>query len=863
MRLAAVILFISSVLLRAASPQIVGSETAVTNRESLVSAIPNLRPGDGDFVTYNPPIFSWFYSPNYTNKTDIREWNFQFQISTNNSFTNPQVNVRTPWSMYNTFGPITNSNGSAWTNTCYWRVGYVDATNLTSTNWSSTYTFTILPGATNWDRSMLSTGSVASLTHPYIYFGSNQSTMFTFIKTNNSSWWLSVSNSAIGAQSLDWWVQATNWGPNANQDNIQKCGYVGNAAIAYGISRDGVFTNGVVRAFTNMATWFTNCGYWAFDHASYTDHSPITALTYGYDWLYPIMNANERAIGLAAVRSVSWFYNRGNSWRFLGTENGGIPNGADTTNGPFYVTYFSQAQMGSSHATVSHTVSSFVALAGINDDPENRMFYDMCINFYLGRTHNYGTWGAMNRSRSYAYEEVNLRLFWDVMVAICATFPSAKFERIPFMQNFPDFWSRMTPPGYNHLQEQWGDVRLNSGTYKPYAVMERIAYPARDGNALLHAQYQKAIDSQTPTAPVWEPFYFGILQPTTNNLLSRAYFEDGWVFGSSSPINTPDNFTNGVGFIFQARPRGSDLSHSFRSDLSFEIWAYGANITSGGGQDKDNGNMTYWSHDGSAHNTLLVSGQPMFQAYDGPRRPYYCQILNYTNDTVNNFAYVCADGTYGWPHESFDTGGWLTGNYPSSNPSVTIIPQNQVQRVRRHFVNPRRKYFVIYDELQSTTNTTFSWLYHIGDYGLSINTNVGTFRYPVNSWIGTSVTTLVAHCWGTNSLTWYNTSNNAPDNVLRPNLLQADNTTPTTNWNFLSVIYPVKPGNALPTITRITDNTVAITNGSESDVISFGETNALSTMVFNTLVAGTNDSIVPLASSRATRIVAGAIRGLP
>jgi hypothetical protein len=53
------------------------------------------------------------------------------------------------------------------------------------------------------------------------------------------------------------------------------------------------------------------------------------------------------------------------------------------------------------------------------------------------------------------------------------------------------------------------------------------------------------------------------------------------------------------------------------------------------------------------------------------------------------------------------------------------------------------------------------------------------------------------------------------------NVIWANNNTPTNNWHFMTVIYPVKWGDAPPIITRIDDYTVKVQKGGTTDTINF------------------------------------------
>ena len=83
----------------------------------------NIRPGDGEVVSLNPPRFSWFYSPRAEERLKSGrslkgDYIFTFQISNTPDFANPLVNVITPYNFYNTLPVLRGSK--RW----FWRVGY-------------------------------------------------------------------------------------------------------------------------------------------------------------------------------------------------------------------------------------------------------------------------------------------------------------------------------------------------------------------------------------------------------------------------------------------------------------------------------------------------------------------------------------------------------------------------------------------------------------------------------------------------------------------------------------------------------------------------------------------------------------------
>jgi hypothetical protein len=313
------------------------------------------------------------------------------------------------------------------------------------------------------------------------------------------------------------------------------------------------------------------------------------------------------------------------------------------------------------------------------------------------------------------------------------------------------------------------------------------------------------------------------------------------MISSTYGANTTNCFNNGVGLVFQARPQGSDEGHSYFSDLSFEIWAYGANVTDAGA------GMNQFGRAGWDHYSLLVNGIGQCQPLGAPVVPYYSKFIGF--EDTSNYTYVAADATAAYPHSNFAPGGWLIP--PQFAAVETGAPLAFVQKVQRHILFMRRKYFVMYDDLQSLEPATFTWLYPVYPNTLVLSTNSTniSFSYTCTNLTGGTVTVEVAHIAmpqylglldenGTNVACnpvtgenyWLTGGNWYP----RAHTLWVSNTMPATNFHFMTVIYPVPPGAALPQITRVDDYSVAVTNGAEGDVISFDPGTTLpATMIIN------------------------------
>ncbi|MEP6664323.1 MAG: hypothetical protein ABJC04_11740, partial [Verrucomicrobiota bacterium] len=163
-------------------------------------------------------------------------------------------------------------------------------------------------------------------------------------------------------------------------------------------------------------------------------------------------------------------------------------------------------------------------------------------------------------------------------------------------------------------------------------------------------------------------------------------------------------------------------------------------------------------------------------------------------------------------------------------------PMRDLTKVQRHILFPRKKYFVIYDEFASASDSIYSQLYHVLEDTLTIDTNGMKFNYVSTNQLGKgqSVTTYVAQVTAPSGLNMVHLSGNdvaknlflpgyfgSSDNHPRAHAIWTNTKLKAKTGHFLTVIYPVKPGNDVPEIIRKDDYTVEVNNGSEHDIISF------------------------------------------
>ena len=784
----------------------------------------NVRPGHGEVVELNPPIFSWFYVSNIVTASPDSGtyWEFQFQVSTNTAFTNNIVNKRTPSNLYNTLAPFTNSDGSAFTRPLYWRVGYVTPGGPTNL-WSSTNRFDISANALIWDRSMLADESylAAKFVHPHIFITSaNRSAVFQFARTNDPTAWATMMANHTAGTNTAWWTSNAAW-PATDALMVFRAFSLGPTITFWALSQEPTVTNHLAANYNRMVDWFIGAHYEFTDYGSGSSGEMLFSLVLGYDWLYPILSVQQRSNALFAIQRTARFYNRNSFWSTEAVTGHWEYDNTGAYSRPRLMPWYNSARRGTSHQWRDTSIVAVLGLAAYGEGGDAREFYDLWINYMIGRTHFAGGFAAINMGRGYA--SVGMKdggLIWNTL-AYMSVFPEAQLNRIPTMTGFADWFSRMTPPAWTGVHGAWGDggdgVVANFTAYWNHYDFRALALLTRDGNAWLAHQNQTAfgVSSVVPgffavpsTYAVWPP-----PAPTTNST-AKAFIEDGWVIASSKPANAIDAFTNGLGFILAARPRGTEGGHSINCDGVVELWAYGAKVTDGGAW-----NLDPYGYRPEAQDTLFVNGQGMqvnssYGGYSGePILPWYARIAAYR--TSPDFTYALGDITPAF-----------TNAYNSERANVL--------KVKRHVLFSRTgKYFVLYDELATRTPSTFHWQWHV-QLPTVANVTTSGFRYSSSDRGGRNITNHVFHAstgLAFDNLTGANVLRNphtgvtftdSGDPYRRAHALWYRNAAQSTNFTFLSVIVPQEPGKATPNISRIDNNTVVVTYDGVTETNTFG-----------------------------------------
>lgn len=268
---------------------------------------------------------------------------------------------------------------------------------------------------------------------------------------------------------------------------------------------------------------------------------------------------------------------------------------------------------------------------------------------------------------------------------------------------------------------------------------------------------------------------------------------------ATGPPSLRSTFENGLGVIFQCRPRGG-YSHSFNSDGSFQLHAYGQMINHGGGSSANGDAYAYHT---MSHNSILVDGLGQAQTSRGQVLPYYGRIAAFSRG--DDYVYFAGDVTGCYPRTPGDFSRW-------SLPLDKIYQERALpylERFIRHVLFLHGRYFIIYDDLSCSQPAIYTWLYHIlPEEPFTFDKNTFTVDYKVGE-VDVRLRHL-AHPEGlelddrvgmqafVNPLTGEDYRQTRVGDILCGHNLWVSNTAPARKWSFLTVIYPARSGQTIP-----------------------------------------------------------------
>lgn len=797
-----------------AQTSIAASNAPVTTpRSSEYMGLVSWRPGNGDTVTVNPPIFSWWASTNCPDEVgDEQKYAYVFQVGSDSGITSPTVNVSTELNFWNALAPLS-------VGTWYWRVHYVGtngATNFTS----PVRNFIVPANALTWDRSYILTADFTNRlsVHPRLFLNaSNGPAQSTFLTTNLSHQWTFHTAAAVAATNAAWWHDHTAWPTNgtmagdgaiygAPADQDGRVAALGAAVQLWAFGADNRWTNAsmtgwIVTNYLKFALWYDSCFRVFTDYGNGEEPSQAALLSLGYDWLYPVMTSGQRASAIAVldhaarVMTESFWYQ---SNPYLGTFE------RDYTfayAGQRNVAWWSPSKFGSSHPNHILLVNGLLGLAGAGESTNCARFLNHTLHFWIARGTSYAghDTGAYGRVRYYTFAELLRRSLHSNLAAVRSVWPELGITNAALVRTFPEWYSRMTPPGYWEWHGYGSDAGLRGlYTMGAHFQMGRFwALLSGDGRAWQWHQNQLLVTDLSgedyewymlsENAGLWPP-----PAPETNTL-ARCYTNEGWVVASTLPPNRVDAFTNGIGVTYRCSPCGSERNHVGMGDGSVEITAYGARMTDLGGYNLD----AFGKNAPEAGNGLFVGGYGIAQTaiYDVPGAPVYGKILAFTNG--GDWTFWASDLT------GFFTNAAHANRYATSVRRSVLLLTNAV---------------VLCDQLTAHTSTTFQWLWPVLENTIR-GLTVSNFVYSTTNRAGAVVTNYILHASAGLSVTNHSPVTSNPftgvsyDDGSDPGQRHSSvwySSPSGTNWTFVSVIAPQKPGSAAPVVERVNDATVSI-----------------------------------------------------
>lgn len=930
----------------------IGNESAVTVPTSAhYSSLLNVRPGNGEVVSNNPPIFSWFYMTNHVAGGEqnpggaypnvfTQTNSFRFRLFTNSALTGtPLIDVTTAINYYNALAPLlTNVTRQFW-----WKWDYITNGGVYFTSATYTFSFPAQAGAvTNWDRSMLADSGyhATNSVHPVLFYRGGQETGIEawITSATNANEYKTLTNRATFSTNAVYFKGGTNWPVNATDnpnyatvnpaDAFTRVNDIGAVLNRWRFSADNRWTNAQMTAWLTsnlnaVATWHNHISNnWAWTDYGQPAGSPqlIRLIAAGYDWMYDVLGSDTGTQGGITRTNLEWalktavrFWSHNNFYLASPTVTGQL---VLTNNYNYYLTnaqvvpWSSWQKLPNSHITIDTWIVMAVAPVLQQDATDGAFFFDWTMNYALARTSPYAGFAAYHVG-PYGYVDTHVyeRSLYSSLMVLDVAYPQAQLYRTDFARRFPEWFTRMLPYGMRKYHGAFGDGSPQGWTSASLGDARRgfdLAAVSRSGLARqawdLNREFSNTLSdinsAQWDLLPL--RYHYRTLPLPETNTTSALYPEDGYVVASQKSPSEFDCFTNGVGMAAHARPRGNTGGHVIASDLSLDLWAYGSFLTDGGGAGLDD-----YGYVAAGSPGLFVNG---FGQGDGaaglgqhtiygqsPSMPVEARICNFTNSGTN-FVYFCMDGT----------GMFTNALHPLSN---------IVTKVKRHVLFVRSKYWVIYDEFGTSSNSQFAFRWHIpwvtrhevssaaldnetafsgdryGSNSLSLTTNGFTYvggRYDDANSSGPAIPRVNVHVWhgndtnqlttfvatGTGSLGSGGTSvigTSATNSTLNPFRdrtwataaldraagMWVYNRVASTNFQKLTTVVPQQPGVAAPTFLRLDDNTVAVTYDGVTETNTFGTAySGAYTYQVATLEAGSNPGG---SSGTGSAVISGAV----
>jgi hypothetical protein len=331
-----------------------------------------------------------------------------------------------------------------------------------------------------------------------------------------------------------------------------------------------------------------------------------------------------------------------------------------------------------SHPTASLSVLGEAAIAFMGEIPEAEEWFDYVVQIHFTI---YPPWGgdAGGWSEGHAYWNTSFgRTLWYADALKAAT--GLDLYQIPFFRNTGDF-KLLTHPPYSKIGP-FGDHADQGPTSSSASAMGHLANVYQNENYKWYAQTLGVSIEMGLTGFIRANLYdpTSVVSKAPTDAPTGAYYPDiGWVVFHRDYLAAENERLQ---FMFKSSPYGS-YSHSMADQNSFTLEAFGEPLAISSGYRPWYGSPHHigWTKTTQAHNALLVNGQgQLVQSLQAKG-----QIVGYLNG--DSFSY-----TAGAAHTAYASG--------------------VLDRYVRHVVYLRPDLFVLFDDIQSSQASNYSWLFH-------------------------------------------------------------------------------------------------------------------------------------------------------
>ncbi len=826
---------------------IIGKE-ALINLDSRMrfSSYVNNSPGDGIDAEVNPPCFRWFYVMN-PNKVHfpIDPYMFRFQISVSNDFNNPIVNVKTDMNVYNELAPLPEGK------TYYWRVGYIPKGNTEPTEWTKIFSFNIPEGTPKWDRSVLKNPDFGG--HPRLLFKKDQlpelrkivadepfykSMVKVADNMTNNKWWNNWPKDASKVPEFMMYRGSTT-GKKQNKLLWNLTRQLTQTAFVYLITQNEKYKN-ILKIWTTIAAYPkggpASPEGMGHGYAESEDNTSITEyLACVYDWFYAKLTPAQKKVFENSLewRLKAWMYEYhwGGSFYTNGYENPKLSRQS------IFIAGHEHSWEGS--------MDTFPASIAMYEKSElARRYFHWMSNYLI----SVGELNAENGGYDdgAAYGQSHMKWLVYQLMYLKGALPSLHLGQNPLYSQFADFFIGLVPVGmqYSHF----GRVSQHgAGMMHRIEIFNLLAYLTERADILYNwknigmrpnYRWRQWIHAAAPLE------FSGTLKPVPSTKTRYVFPATGFVMVHEYNPSEKKAFKDGVGVMFCSRPNRGD---EYNDENTFQMYAYGHYLNYGG----HSGDENPFGFQTIAHNTIMVDGIGQTTTEQARKRGYRAVLMAYENN--DDFTYWMGDATDAYSRHDEIVTGKISGNNTSWSAKTQINydaklfgPKGapQLERFRRHMLFMRNKYLIIYDDLKTDPNhpSQFSWRYRVlkednphydaekglltyklGDVKVFLKQvaypdslqfldlkGLDQYKNPVtgldylkNKWVALDMQRPDYRKNVCSDNYWFTTKN------------------PESNFHFMVVIYPVKPGTEDPVITRLGNNTVKVEKDKETDIVSF------------------------------------------